>query len=289
GVVEEAMRANNVDLSSPAEARRLAQLLDVDVLVVGAVTDFYSYSPQRMGMKVEWYAANPAFHPIPPGYGLPWGTPEEEYIPAPLVFEAEMALAKEQLATQTPEYEKLAPPQQIPVPLPTKSEEEDELPDDWPGPDWGEAVEPLQYVEPGSGSAGDGFADGAIADSTATPDSAPLPDDDGLPPVGMPPNWPDSRGFIPPPPRVAPPSSKPSVRPVISHTQIYNSNDMEFTEALASYYYFRDEPRFGGWQAYLQRSSDFIRFCCHMHISETLSARGGVGETRVVWRWPTIR
>ena len=61
------------------------------------------------------------------------------------------------------------------------------------------------------------------------------------------------------------------------------------TEALASYYYFRDDARFGGWQAYLQRSNDFVRFCCHMHISEMLSARGGAGETRVVWRWPTIR
>ena len=191
-----------------------------------------------------------------------------------------MALAKEQLATQTPQYEKLASPQQVPVPLPTKPEEDDDLPDDWPGPDWGEQVQPMQYEE----------QEGATSELIATPESAPLPgENDDLPPVGMPPNWPDSRGFIPPPPRVAPPSSKPSVRPVISHTQIYHSNDMEFTEALASYYYFRDEPRFGGWQAYLQRSSDFVRFCCHMHISETLSARGGVGETRVVWRWPTIR
>ena len=46
-------------------------------------------------MRVEWYAANPGFHEIPAGYGLPWGTPDEEYIPAPLVFEAEMALARQ--------------------------------------------------------------------------------------------------------------------------------------------------------------------------------------------------
>ena len=46
-----------------------------------------------MGLQVEWYAANPGFHPIPPGYGLPWGTHEEQDIPGPLVFEAEFALA----------------------------------------------------------------------------------------------------------------------------------------------------------------------------------------------------
>ena len=70
----------------------------------------------------------------------------------------------------------------------------------------------------------------------------------------------------------------------MTHTRIYHGNDSEFTEALASYYHFRDDARFGGWQNYLQRSDDFIRFCCHMHISEMLSARGGAGETRVVWQ-----
>ena len=65
------------------------------------------YYPPRFGLQVEWYAANPNFHPIPAGYGLPWGGPEERDIPAPLVFEAEFALAKAQLKTQTPPYEKI--------------------------------------------------------------------------------------------------------------------------------------------------------------------------------------
>jgi len=76
---------------------------------------------------------------------------------------------------------------------------------------------------------------------------------------------------------------------VLRHTQIYNGNDSKFTEALESYYFFQDEARFGGWQNYLQRSDDFIRVCCRMHIWEMLSARGGAGETRVVWRWKKIR
>jgi hypothetical protein len=77
--------------------------------------------------------------------------------------------------------------------------------------------------------------------------------------------------------------------PVITHTRIYQGSDGDFTAALASYYHFRNDARFGGWQNYLQRSDDFIRFCCHLHISEMLSARGGAGETRVVWRWPESR
>ena len=81
----------------------------------------------------------------------------------------------------------------------------------------------------------------------------------------------------------------PSDGPIMTHTRIYVGNDSEFTEALASYYSFRDDARFGGWQTYLERSNDFIRFCCHMHIDEMLSARGGAGESRVVWRWPEYR
>jgi hypothetical protein len=105
----------------------------------------------------------------------------------------------------------------------------------------------------------------------------------------LPPDWPDPSGLIPPPPRSEPQSCCPTETPVLQHTQAYNGHDPEFTEALSSYYFFRDDARFGGWQTYLERSDDFIRFCCHMHISEMLSARGGAGETRVVWRWPEFR
>jgi hypothetical protein len=105
----------------------------------------------------------------------------------------------------------------------------------------------------------------------------------------LPPNWPDERGFIPPPPSHVRKPCCPNSGPIMTHTRIYHATDSEFTEALASYYHFRDDARFGGWQNYLQRSDDFIRFCCHMHIAEMLSARGGAGETRVVWQWSDSR
>ena len=99
GVVEDAIIEQPCrSCRDPAEARRLANILGVDAVVIGSVTDYTPYYPPRCGLRVEWYAANPGFHEIPPGYGLPWGTPEEEYIPEPLVFESEFALAKAQLA-----------------------------------------------------------------------------------------------------------------------------------------------------------------------------------------------
>ena len=111
--VDQAIHTYGLNLESATDARRLAQIMGVDAVVVGAVTEYTPYYPPRMSLKVEWYAANPNFHPIPAGYGLPWGTPGEKDIPGPLVFQAELALAKEQLNTQTPPYQK------IPLKLPS--------------------------------------------------------------------------------------------------------------------------------------------------------------------------
>jgi hypothetical protein len=212
---------------------------------------------------VEWYSANPGFHPIPPGYGLPWGTHEEQDIPGPLVTEAEFALAKEQLKTQSPVAPKPEDGHAGPVGDALKQ-----------GVDGMSIWAKLHSADKdGSGKDATTGAGGAIA---ATDSEEPK-------------FWPDPRGFVPPPPLRQPPTCWPSDAPVMRHTRIYDGHDGEFTTALESYYVSRDDARFDGWQGYLQRSDDFLRFCCRMHIWEMLTARGGAGETRVVWRWPTNR
>jgi len=282
GVVEQAMLRHRIQFagaSAPDEARRLAEVLGVDAVVIGAVTDYSPYYPPRCAMQVEWYAANPCFHPIPAGYGLPWGTPDEADIPGPLLFETEFALAKEQLATQTPGYEYTVLTPAGPMPNQSKAT----------GTDDGPAG---QMAPPAAAPHMNTQRDVWIEESShevPTPGetSSEVPAAGGE--LGFPPNWPDPNGLIPPPPRTAPQECCPTKEPVLRHTQAYNGHDTDFTEALAGYYYFRDDARFGGWQSYLERSDDFIRFCCHMHIWELLSARGGAGETRVVWRWPEFR
>ena len=330
GVVETAIIENRVDLSHPGEARRRANILGVDAVVIGSVTDYTPYYPPRCGLRVEWYAANPGFHEIPPGYGLPWGTPEEEYIPAPLVFESEFALAKAQLATQTPDCKSpsLDPPGQsnaqedqsfVPgAPTGPAAPNNSEKPSgkDTPQGKNGGSPNAPPANSPSSNTSPRKKADRenahaihAIYEESASEELPPGDSSAGSPPPllqsdptaavdttvptgahgALPANWPDERGFIPPPPSPERPPCCPTNGPVMAHTRIYHGNDSEFTEALASYYHFRDDARFGGWQNYLQRSDDFIRFCCHMHISEMLSARGGAGETRVVWQWSDCR
>jgi hypothetical protein len=283
GVVEQAMRENHISLRGAADARRLAQILGVDAVVIGAVTDYSPYYPPRMALQVEWYAANPNFHPIPPGYGLPWGTPAEKDIPGPLVFEAELALAKAQLETQTPAYDKL--PAEVPSPLGNPAA----VPGQPAAESQGKAgkaaaagraaaVRTVAHQEPAAGA-----NPGSVAQA-AVPGSAPQA---AVP--GLPPDWPDPRGLVPPPPLCRPPAGHPTEAPVLRHTRTYNGHDPEFVEALENYCYFRNDARLGGWQGYLQRSDDFMRFCCHTHLWEMLAARGGAGETRVVWRWSGIR
>ncbi len=236
--------------------QRLARQMGVDAVLVGSITEYSPYYPPRMGLSVDWYAANPSFHPIPAGYGLPWGRAEEEFIPSSLVQEAEFALAREQLKTQTPEI----PPE---VAASGKIAPANHL----------RGLKRIQDCPPGAGGA---IGSGIAGDASVS--GAPLP-----------PEWPDPRGFIPAPPCVEPPAPRPQAAPIMSHTRIYHGQDVQFTERLATYYYLRDDARFGGWAAYLERPSDFVRFCCYLHVTETLAARGGTGEARVVYRWPIRR
>lgn len=239
GVVDYVLRANQIQLDGATDFQQLARMLNVDAVVVGAVTDFHEYYPPRMGLAVNWYAADERLHPIPPGYGLPWGTSEEEFIPRELIYEAEFALARRRLQTDT-------------------------------------ATEPGEPLPPQAHASGEAllidWADAAgSADQDGSSESARQSDVVGEPNAASVQSDAVRRG------------------PIMSLVRQYHGNDADFTRRLAAYYRSRDDERFGGWQSYLQRKDDFIRFCCYLHITEMLAARGGAGQTRVVWRWPGDR
>lgn len=251
GVVDHYLARRPIPVDQTPDFQQIARDLGVDAVVVGSITDFDPYYPPRMGLAVRWYAANSGFHPIPPGYGLPWGTAEEEYIPDNLRFEAEFALASEQLKTQTPT---------VPA-TPNASLEV-------PGP-----------VQPATATSPDGVAYGR---NFATP-GVPLPQ---ALPSGLPSDWPDPNGFVPDPPAAVRPLAQSHQGPIMELIKQYDGSDSDFTARLESYYAFRDDARFGGWQSYLERTDDFVKFCCYLHISELLTARGGAGYARPTWRWP---
>ena len=311
-------------ISTPIDFQQFAKFLGVDAVLQGAITDYESYYPPRMTMKVNWYAANPGFHPIPVGYGLPWGTKKEKNIPEWIRLESERSLASEQLKTQTPDVDE---DRESPVDGPLDSNStarptnakpsESKVADEDSvtmskhskskksrGESTGVELVHFKPDEPSDGS----VVRFVSSDEPARmPESVvAIPSDETNPSIealesietdsakgfeasGLPANWPDPQGFIPRKPSADAPELKVQYEPIISHMRTYNGNDEDFTHALGEYYYFRDDARFGGWQSYLQRSEDFIRFCCYQHIVETLESRGGSLESRLILRWPVNR
>ena len=318
-------------ISTSVDFQQFAKHLGVDAVLQGAITDYDAYYPPRITMKVNWYAANPGFHPIPVGYGLPWGTKKEKSIPEWIRLESERALAAEQMKTQTPEDTDPAdasapinsmalmakqpferePIQGIPMQSRPAPSEENQDSSSLPTPQ--ASVRPkgkqdriaaarIDLPIDATGKkevdeASQVFAASAIDEPEKMPESVlatsitELQDEsmNDQPNSGLPANWPDPQGFIPRQPTAETPKRKVQFEPIISHMRTYNGSDEDFTHALGEYYYFRDDARFGGWQAYLQRSEDFIRFCCHQHIVETLESRGGSLESRMILRWPVNR
>lgn len=313
-------------VSSPIDFQQFAKHLGVDAVLQGAITDYDPYYPPRMALKVNWYAANPGFHPIPVGYGLPWGTKKEKKIPEWIRLESERSLAAEQMKSQTP-VDDLSdsqgdnrPSANAPSPAQQQPASESNLEDN-PGSNPAPPApgnlrkNPNNQLPTGEqNDASNGSANEARISNRVALAKIELPtlkqSDDSVKPAvdeqlvyseeqdemlanaeteDLPANWPDPQGFIPPRPNPKPPEMRVQFEPIISHMRTYNGNDEDFTQALGEYFYFRDDARFGGWQAYLQRSEDFIRFCCHLHIVETLGSRGGELESRMILRWPINR
>lgn len=255
--------------------QELARALQVDAVVVGSVTDYDPYYPPRMAMTTRWFAANPAFHPVPPGYGLPWGTKAEKEIPQRVLLETELAVARAQMATQTPPLQSDA--------LNTGN-----------GGTLGGVVE-ASGSELVLGSE-EMFSGDFSLEAVQVIDGVPC-DEEGIPlaelgppTAPLPADWPDPANLIPAAPDPnGPPPAQPQAEPIMSHTRLYRGDDTDFTEQLADYVYAMDDGRLGGWQGYLTRSDDFIRFCCHLHITEMLEMRGGRDQSDLIIRWPIGR
>ncbi len=70
--------------------------------------------------------------------------------------------------------------------------------------------------------------------------------------------------------------------PFMSYTRMFDGSDADLVAALRDYVELSGDLRSGGWEAYLHRSEDFIRFTSHMVISEMLSLHGGEGRHRFI-------
>ncbi len=97
GVTEQTIRAYGLSLNNGEDVRKLAQILEVDAVVIGAVTDYDPFYPPRYTLTVEWYSADPTMAEILTGYGLPLLGADADCIPERLRYEAEFAQARAEM------------------------------------------------------------------------------------------------------------------------------------------------------------------------------------------------
>ena len=250
-------------------------------------------------MTVHWYAANEGFHPIPAGYGLPWGTDKEKEIPRRIVREAEFELARSQLETQSP----LSGDEPAAVSQRNLHRVSAEMPLDGnqlrpPSVNDDSQIDAMELGPPPSLDGNSYVENQAMGQGQYGPSypGAPTAEEvglglfrDQLAEAPLPANWPEPTDLIPDPPSPVRPTPIVNHDPVLTHTRIYRGDDTYFTNRLADYVETGDDARSGGWQGYLKRSDDFIRFCCHVHISEMLESRGGSDARDLILRWPLSR
>ena len=181
--------------------------------MVGAVTDYSPYFPPRCGLQVQWWAASPCYHPIPPGYGLPWCTPEEEFIPDAVVFEAEMALARAQLKTQSPPYTPIE--ERPPPPAATASPPAVPSPSSADDPGGGQVISPTGLAPAGLSRARAVAVRRRAVGHRRRGRLQHIATRRQPPPAG----WPDGRALVPACPASVRPECVPSGEPVLSHTR----------------------------------------------------------------------
>ncbi len=69
----------------------------------------------------------------------------------------------------------------------------------------------------------------------------------------------------------------------MSYTRFFDGASPELIHRLKGYYVRRGDLRSGGWEAYLHRSDDFLRFASHVLVIEMLSLHGGSLTTEKVF------
>ncbi|KAA1260028.1 hypothetical protein LF1_25660 [Rubripirellula obstinata] len=278
---------HNGEPRTGADFQAFARHLGVEAVVVGAVTDFKSFYPPQMAMTVHWYAANEGFHAIPPGYGLPWGTEQEKQIPRRVLREAEFELARSQLATQSPISVDETPGVQNAIQQTSANRQVDvqfdaEEVDPFAEPNFAAPMSPEGEIYGGQ------IMDGEIMEGEIV-DGEYFHGEHETWETPLPPAWPDPTDLIPDGPSPVRPMAITNHEPILTHTKIYRGDDPYVTGRLADYVETGDDARNSGWQGYLKRTDDFVRFCCHLHITEMLESRGGRDQSDFIMRWSLSR
>jgi len=241
GIVESAIRENELDITNPAQVVRLAQLLEADAVVIGAVTEYNPYYPPQLGVQISWYSPHEwIFFPGVSSGDEKGNQAKLEMMPACPPGEVKKPQAPlvrgQSLDEHGWPHSALNPEPEIRLAQGTRN-----MPVQ-PPPVWPPVYDPAETF---SGS-----------------------------PARQPPAW-QNKAFVGP-------GEPESPQPIMSYTRFFDGADRRLILMLRGYYILRGDMRSGGWEAYLHRSDDFLRFTSHILIVEMLSLHGGSLKTEKV-------
>lgn len=274
GVVEQAMFDHQLEMNNPTDVLKLAQLLNADAVVVGAVTDYSPYYPPRVGMQVSWYSPKPwTFYP---------GPPTDEYareMVLPHRFsilkhhsQSEMVCPPETCPPEMITTPGMVPPTTEPVVISPRGQSPDETLQDMLLDDGAAKREPKTR----SVSLPEFLTFGTEGDPSKAPVEtrmvSNIPSEFDL----HVPNASSTATFDP-------------RQPLMSYTRMFDGTDAKLTARLRDYVELRGDLRAGGWTSYLYRSEDFIRFTAHVMIVEMLQMHGGEARKRIVFKFRKYR
>ena len=317
GVTEQAIFDNDLEMNDPQDVLELTRILDVDAIAIGAITDYDPYYPPRVGLKVAWYSREQwSFHPgIPIGSDAPMFSSRTSETHQTLKHRCHKRTCCRRISSvrgQSPtdneflvEWQPVDSPDPIMVKQtaasptsvqPTDSQVElDEtrpIPSESPSVLHAPAADVSTPAEPSGRQANELWQEhgstAVIADpqtpivadrqTTAVADSqteavtgSQTPDDDTHVPIG-------------PSPGLSRETQHRSLRPIMSYARIFDGSDANLVARLRDYVELNGDRRSGGWEAYLHRSEDFIRFTSHLMIFEMLTLHGGEGKRRFVFK-----
>ena len=259
GVVEQAIFDNKLEMNGRDDALKLAEILHVDAVVIGAITDYSPYYPPRIGLQVSWYS--------PRDWTFAPGVPVHEDA-------RQWAMPRKKYSLWKTKEEECAPGQPV---VRMQSPDEDRR---WSWTRWFR----------GNDSGSDGkpparLAEATPAESAVAPDSPPVK-------TSPPDVIPEELPTLPPPApaismtpgfqsQAGNPDFDPRL-PLMSYTRMFDGSDPQLTARLRDYVELSGDLRSGGWQGYLSRSEDFIRFTSHLMVVEMLQLHGGEAKRRVV-------
>lgn len=314
GVTEQAMVDLKIDLDSPEDAVKLAKSLGADAIVIGAVTDYTPYYPPRIGLQVSWYSPEP--HRFSPGIPTDpqlgdavrvWrfassssSNRDEPVTTSDLIVRAQSpdspknsqiiaCEATSEIANgpvllgpnaPTPPALRVAAASSTVQTTAAESSSMEASPT---------AADPI----PAPPMLGSPASAPSMMAPTEAAMRAPVPMQPLFPPANCPPMHGEYGGAYCPLPNGpayadvygggAAAQAYDPIRPIMSYTRLFDGSDADLTALLRDYVILSGDLRSGGWEAYLHRTEDFIRFSSHRMIVEMLTLHGGESRRHYVW------